>query len=242
MADFEEIEFVIPAYTPQTMPFDRMLEYLRQIGDVVGAPHDMHLVRIDASSTKPVFSVPIPVAIQARERAAAIRSGSGTVKQRAAYNQIREMVKRDGGGPASLKDRTGIILDFSPASEEVGTLSGVRQASSFDGSLMRVGGVADNVPLLMQDLSGEIFSGFSAPKIIAKAMAPLLFEPLRVTGIGSWERSHGGAWKLSKMLIQSFEPLGDETLADVFQKLRAAPVTWPPDVDDALRAEREPSP
>jgi hypothetical protein len=242
MADFEEMEFVIPAYTPETMPFDRLLVYLRQIGEVLGAPHEMHLVRIEASSTKPVLTMPIPVAAQARASAAAVRMGRGTNRQRSAYIQIREMVKMDGGVPASLKDRTGTILDFPPMPEATGTISGVRQASSYDAILIRVGGVADNIPLLMEDLSGEILSGFSAPKVIAKTMAPLLFEPLRVTGIGSWERSADGVWKLSKMLIQSFEPLGDETLADVFQKLRAAPVTWPPDADDVLRAERESSP
>jgi hypothetical protein len=242
MDDFEELEFVIPAYSPETMPFDRLLQYLGQIGDVVGASHDMHLVRIEPSSTKPVFSVPIPVASQMRERVSAIRTGSGTAKQRAAYDQIRQMVRTDGGKPASLRDRTGVILDFPPASEETGVISGVRQASTFDGSLMRVGGVGDPVPLLMQDLSGEIFSGCSAPKTIAKAMAPLLFEPLRVTGIGSWERNPQGVWKLSKMLVQAYEPLGDETLADIFQKLRAAPVTWPADADDILQAERESDP
>jgi len=243
MTDLEEIEFVIPAYAPETMPFDRLLEYLRQIGEVLGAPQEMHLLRIDASSTKPIFGVPIPVVTQARERIAAVRTGRGTNRQRSAYNQIREMVKMDGGVPASLKDRTGVILDFPPASEEIGAISGVRQASSFDGTLMRVGGVReDYVPLLMQDLGGENYAGFSAPKTIAKAMAPLLFEPLRVTGPGSWERNIEGAWKLSKMLIQSFEPLGNETLADVFQKLRAAPVTWPADADEVLQAEREASP
>jgi hypothetical protein len=242
MADFEEIEFVIPAYTPETMPLNRLLEYLRSIGDVIGAPNDLHLVRIGSSSTKPVFSVAIPVAIHTREEAAAVRTGSGTTKQRNAYNQIREMVKKDGGIPATLKDRTGVILNFPPPSEGIDTVSGVRQASSFDGSLIRVGGVGETVPLQMQDLGGELFSNFSAPKAIAKAMAPRLFEPLRVSGIGSWDRSAEGKWKLSKMLIQSFEPLGDETLADVFQKLRAAPVNWPPDADDILRADRESSP
>jgi hypothetical protein len=242
MADFEEIEFVIPAYTPETMPFDRLLEYLRQIGEVLGAPQNLHLLRIEASSTKPVFGVPIPNAIQARERVAAVRIGRGTNKQRSAYITIREMVKMDGGVPASLRDRTGVILNFPPATEEIGAISGVRQASSFDGALMRVGGIGDYVPLLMRDLGGEVYSGFSAPKATAKAMAPLLFEPLRVTGLGSWERNVEGAWKLSKMLVQSFEPLGTETLADVFQKLRAAPVTWPVDADEALRAERESSP
>jgi hypothetical protein len=241
MADFEELELVIPAYTPETMPLDRLLQYLQQIGEVIGEPQEMHLVRIESSSTKPVFKVPIPLAMLVRERAAAVRSGSGTQVQRAAYNRIRQMVRKDGGKPASLKDRTGIILDFPPTLEEAETISGVRQASSFDGSLLRVGGVGEYTPILMQDLSGNIFAGFSAPKILAKAMAKLLFEPIRVSGIGSWDRSPAGEWKLSKMLIQVYEPLSDETLDEVFQKLRAAPVSWPANADEILRAERESS-
>ncbi|WP_158932580.1 hypothetical protein [Acidisphaera sp. S103] len=239
MADFEEMEFVIPAYTPETMPLDRLLQYLQQIADVVGVPEDMHLVHIRSSSTKPVFKMPIPVAIQARDNITAVRSGRGTITQRRAYSQIRQMVRKDGGQSASLNDRTGIILDFPPTPDDTGTISGIRQASSFEGSLTKVGGVAEFIPIQMQDVSGDVFSGFSAPKTLAKAMAKLLFEPIRVTGIGSWDRTPAGEWKLSKMLVQAYEPLDDEALHEVFQKLRAAPVVWPDNADDILRAERE---
>lgn len=65
--DFEELEFVIPAYTPETMPFDRLLRYLAEISEVMGVARDMHLIRIEPSSTKPVFKMPTPVAMQARK-------------------------------------------------------------------------------------------------------------------------------------------------------------------------------
>jgi hypothetical protein len=236
--EYEELEFLIPAYTPETMPLDRLLQYLQQIGEVIGFAHDMHLVRIDPSSTKPVFHVPIPVATQARDRAAAVRRGDGTRTQQAAYNRIRQMVRSDGGKPASLKDRSGVILDFPPI-QEVGPIIGVRQATIFDGILLRVGGVGDYTPILMQDLTGDVFAGFSAPRSLAKAMAPLLFESIRVNGIGSWDRSQAGEWKLAKMLIQTYELLKDESAQDVLRRLRAAPVAWPPDAETRLKAERE---
>jgi hypothetical protein len=239
MEDFEELEFVIPAYTPETMPLDRLLQYLQQIGDVVGATSDMHLVRIEPSSTKPVFRIPTPIAAQTRERIAAVRNGNGTQIQRSAVNRIRTMVRRDGGKPASLKDHTGVILNFPPSPEDIGGISGIRQASTFDGALIRVGGVGDYTPVQMQSLDGEVFSGFSAPRTLAKEMAQKLFEPLRVAGIGNWDRSAAGEWKLSRMLIQSYEPLDTEPLGEIFRKLKAAPVVWPANADDALQAERE---
>ena len=240
MVDFEELAFVIPAYTPETMPLDRLLQYLQQIGDVVGVAHDMHLVRIEPSSTKPVFKMPVPVAIQARAMASSVQRGDGTLRQRAAYNRIRQMVRRDGGKPATLNDRRGVIIDFPPT-PEVGPISGVRQPTTFDGELLRVGGAGEYTPILMRDLAGEVYSGFSASRVLAKEMAPRLFEPIRVNGIGSWDRGKDGDWTLAKMLIQTYEPLPNEDLGELLREFRSAPVAWPENADELLRNEREPS-
>ena len=212
--------------------------YLQEIGDIVGVAHDMHLVRIDASSTKPVFKMPAPMAIEAREQAVNVQRGEGTIRQRRAYERIRHMVRRDGGRPASLKDRTGVILSFPPE-PETSPIVGIRQATAFDGILLRVGGAGEFTPILMQGWNGEVYSGFSAARSLAKEMAPRIFDPIRVSGIASWDRNQSGEWVLGKMLIQTYEPLENENLEEVLRQLRAAPVVWPPDVDDALRAERE---
>jgi len=234
MQEYEEFEFVIPAYTPETMPLDRLLQYLQQIGDVIGLQRDMHLVRVDESSTKPVFKIPTPLAWEVRERASSVQRGDGTIQQRNAYHRIRQMVRRDGGRPASLKDRSGVILDFPPITE-AGPIVGVRQATAFDGELLRVGGGDDSyTPILMRGLAGEIQSGFTAPKSLAKAMAPYIFESIRVTGIGSWDRSPNGEWKLGKMLIQTYDKLDDDDLPGVFKRLRDAGVSWPDNADDVL--------
>lgn len=241
MEDYDELEFVIPAYTPETMPLDRLLLYLQEIGEVVGVAHEMHLVRLESSSTKPVFKMPTPMANEARARAALVRRGEGTARQRKAYQRIRQMVRQDGredGKPASLIDRGGVILDFPPEAVNA-PIVGVRQPTSFDGILLRVGGSGDYIPILMQGLTGEVFSGFSTARPLAKEIAPRIFEPLRVHGLGNWDRSPSGEWTLTKMLVQTYETLQDESLADVFRKLRAAPVIWPAHADEALRAERE---
>ncbi len=239
MIDFEELAFMIPAYTSETMPLDRLLQYLRQIGDVLGAAHDLHLIRIDPSSTKPVFGLRTPAAVQARACAQAVSGGHGTRDQRAAFSRIRQMVREDGGDAANLSDRTGVILEFPAATGAMGEISGVRQVSHFDGVVQRVGGSGDPVPVLMEDLSGGVVSGFTAPRHLAKDIARLLFEPVRLSGIGHWDRDAAGEWTLSKMLIQACEPLSGETLGQVVQRLRAAPVQWPDDADDVLRHERE---
>jgi hypothetical protein len=237
MEDFDELEFEIPAYSPDTMPLDRLLQYLQEIGEVLGVAHEMHLVRIEPGSTKPVFKMPISVANDARARAAMVQRGEGTARQKRANETIRQMVRRDGGRSASLKDKGGVLLDFPPE-VEVAPIAGVRQPTTFDGVLLRVGGPGETTPILMQGHAGEVQAGFSAPRALAKQMAPRIFEPIRVNGIGSWARSTAGEWTLEKMLIQSFEPLEDEALSAVVAKLRAVPVTWPQNADDLMHAER----
>lgn len=238
MADFEELEFVIPAYTPETMPLPRLLEYLTQIAAVVGVADDMHLIRIEKSSTKPVFKMPRETAARARERADAVRLGRGNQAQRTAYERIRQMVRRDGDKPASLSDRSGVILSFFPEEPPDAVVATIRQPTTFDGALTRIGGVGDYSAVQMQDVSGKVYSGFSAPRSLAKAMGGLLFEPLRVTGIGNWERTRAGHWNLSKMLIQSYERMEDSAAEDIILRLHAAKVDWPEDADALLASER----
>lgn len=154
-------------------------------------------------------------------------------------HRIRRMVEKDSGEKhASLSDQQGIILDFPPL-KEAATISGIRQATSFDGILLRTGGAGTYASLLMQNLAGETVAGFAVQRSLAKSMAHLLYEPIRVHGLGSWDRTPEGEWKLAKMLVQTFEVLEDEGLVDVVRRLQTAPVIWPPDADAQLKAERE---
>lgn len=149
------------------------------------------------------------------------------------------MVESDSGEKhASLNDQRGVILDFPPLKE--GTpISGVQQPTSFDGILLRAGGAGTHASILMQDLGGETVAGFTVQRGLAKSMAHLLYEPIRVHGLGSWDRTPTGEWKLAKMLVQTYEVLEDEDIAEVVRRLQAAPVVWPEDADAKLRAERE---
>src|SRR4051794_33067586 len=101
MADFEELSFVIPGYTPETMPLNRLIEYLQQVALVLGEPESLHLVDIQDGSVTPVLHAPKAVALKAKDRARRVRQGDGTRKQIDAYNRIRRMIRRD----APLLDR-----------------------------------------------------------------------------------------------------------------------------------------
>ena len=242
MADFEELSFVIPGYTPETMPLGRLIEYLQQMTLILGDPESLHLVAIKDGSVEPILHAPKAVALQAKDRARRISTGDGTRKQIDAYNKVRRMLRRDApriDRPALLRSDERVLLEIPAAPEEVGVLSGIRQATTIDGQLIRVGGAGEDAALQLQDMQGRIHSGFTAKRALAKELARLLWEPVRLSGIGIWQRTAEGEWCLERMQIQSYETLEDEDLSLVIERLRSLGVAWPKDTMDKLRDERE---
>ena len=131
-----------------------------------------------------------------------------------------------------------VILEIPAAPEDTGVLSGIRQVTTFDGVLIAIGGVND-ASIRLQSVDGRVTSGFTATRTVAKELAKLILEPVRVTGPATWARNEDGAWELERMQIQSWELLEDEPLGLILERLRSANVDWPADAGTRLHAERE---
>jgi hypothetical protein len=137
MADFEELSFVIPGHTPETMPLNRLLDYLQQVTAVLGDPEKLHLVEVRKGSCEPVLHTDTATALAVKERAARVERGDGTKRQIDGFNNIRRMLREDGvrHHPAVLRTSNSIFLKIAAAPEET-ALSGIRQSSSVDGALI----------------------------------------------------------------------------------------------------------
>lgn len=246
MSDFEELSFVIPGHTPETMPLDRLIEYLQQMAIVLGDPSQLHLVEIRHSSVSPVLRAPKIIALEAREMAARVQSGQGTLRQLGAYDRIRRMVRSDAEGThnlekyALLKVADKVVLEIPPAPDEMGTVENLRQATYVDGQVIKVGGAGEDAALQLQGLDGRILSGFIVKRHLAKELAQLLWgPPVRLNGVGIWCRDIDGVWRLVKMRVQSYEQLEDDDAVSTLERLRSLKVDWPNDTYEKLSAERE---
>jgi hypothetical protein len=174
-----------------------------------------------------------------KERAARVQRGDGTKRQIDGLNQIRRMLREDGVGrlPALLRTSESVFLKIEAAPDET-ALSGIRQSSSVDGALIKIGGAGENATMQLQDLEGKIISGFTAKRSLAKDLAHHMWEPVRLHGVAQWGRSDEGRWELERMQVNSFEPLEDESLSVTMGKLRGANVAWPVDSIERLLGER----
>lgn len=238
MTTLQEFSFEIQAFTPETMPFDRLMDYLKDVAVLLGEASDLHLIDIRQGSTKPVFAMRPDVAARARVRVAEVRSGGGSERRRTAYDRIDRRVREDGGTALIRAPEGAAILNFSGADTPAGVMHGIRQPTTIEGTLVRIGGVREYSTLLVQGDDGQLIAGCSATHAVAKQLAHLLYEQVRLNGVGTWARSADGDWTLERMHVQSYEKLDERGHMDVVRELQSLNIIWPEDAVQQLAALR----
>src|SRR5690348_14788689 len=96
MTKYREFRWKIGAYTAETMPFERLLEYLGELRKMLGESEHLHLIKVDSSSTAPVFHVDNDeAAARIEARALAIRTGTAPKEARQSFRKINGMLRED---------------------------------------------------------------------------------------------------------------------------------------------------
>jgi hypothetical protein len=241
MVAFEEFTFVIPGYTPETIPLARLMEYLKELIAVLGDPKDVHLAAINPGSVSPILHISPREALSVRDRVQRFRCGKGSARQRSAAGKIANMLRQDAPGLAKtvvLSSQNMVLFEIASAPATPEALTGISQPTTLTGQLTRIGGLSETASLELLDSAGETFRGIKAPRQLAKGLAKLLWEPVRLTGTGNWTRSADGKWQLDRLDVQSFDVPNNQSLSTVIEHLRSAEVDWPEDILDRLSKER----
>jgi hypothetical protein len=242
MADTEEYRLKIEAYTPETMPMERLAEYLAELAQMLGERSFVHFVRLEPGSTSLIHRIEREAVPKVKARTAAVRRGIGPRDSVRAYRKINKMLREDNGSAVWKEETTtGEILIFPGKDDAEETVSGISQRGSIDGEVVRVGGLQNVVPIMLKCEQEEL-SGCWAKKEIAKALAHKLFEPVRLFGTGRWNRNDDGKWKLDIFRVESFVPLRNSTLSEALNEIRAIQADWGGDSLGelaAIRGDRE---
>ena len=101
----------------------------------------------------------------------------------------------------------------------------VRERGCIVGTVIRVGGTGDRIPVVIES-DGERISGCHASRDVAKTLARYLFEPVRLVGKGSWLRDAEGRWNVQRFNIEAFEPIERTTFSEALSELRAVAGEW----------------
>lgn len=222
-----EFRFEIKAYSPQTMPLDRLARYLDHLATILGEAKSVHLDRIEGGSTVPILRVDWESVPKVKKRANDVRNNEGPAEARAAKKALEKDLAEDNAEYGDLIDQHGGRVIRFPGRDrnEEPEYGPFNQHGTLDGVPIVVGGENDPVPVHLQD-RGEIHNCL-ASRQTAKDISRFLFTaPLRVSGIGKWVRTPDGVWTMRRFTIQTFQELRAGSLHDVTDRLRAIDAEW----------------
>jgi hypothetical protein len=220
---------------------ERLAEYMADLAKILGEPTSVHFVRLDPGSTVLVQMIDEEAEPKVRHRVRTVQSGDGPADALQAYDRINRRLLDDNAIGALSDDRGANVIDFPGRNlAEPVTFGAFNQTGSLDGQLMRIGGVRDQVPVILLASDGAHIN-CQAPRELAIKIAHHLLGPeLRVHGDGRWHRDKTGTWRLDRFTIGSFEVLDGEPLTAVVARLRDVKGSEWPDVEDPwVEIERE---
>ena len=221
MAEPEVIEFYIDAFTRETMPMARLVQYLQDLSTLLGHKASVHLIGVEGGSTRPQILIDAPDVPKIRERVNAVRASAAPEDAMRAYRAIDDRLARDNakGVLVSHTDRGAKIIEF-PGRDRMQAIRPFSQPGTLDGVVMAVGG-RDNPPTVhLQDETRTYVC--HAARALIKRIAPYIYEtPIRVNGLGRWERNLSGEWILVRFMIHDFTPLKDTPLQALVTAIRS---------------------
>ena len=226
---------IADSFTPETLPMERLAEYMAALAKLLGEPHGVHFDDVREGSAVLVAKVDVPAQPKVRERVYRLKSGDAPPDVVKAFHDLDELLRKDNATGELSSDNSGVVVSFPGRNKQLPlTFGPFKQDGSLEGQVVRIGGTDDTVPVHLRD--GEIIHiGQTTPET-ARQIAPNLYGPtLRVHGTGTWFRDGDGAWLLKSFKISSFEVLDDADLDKVVGALRRVKGSTWNEVPDPVR-------
>ena len=221
-----EYRLKIANFTPETMPINRLLEYLGDLSALFGSPDHVHLVDIEAESVGPVLLVDEDAEQNAVDRIQMAKIGDGPQDAIDAIARLKHRLTEDGTSAELLSPFKGRLLDFAVHTIEETTTDWppITQAGEVYGVPIGVGGKTDIVTVRLLDDNVERYC--SAQRSLASRLFDHMWEhTIRATGTGRWKRK-GSAWKLDHFLISDFEIVRGVNPGKEIEGLRKIEASW----------------
>ena len=134
-----EYRFTIAdSFTPETLPMERLAEYVAAFAKLLGEQGNVHFRSIEAGSAVLVAAIDAPAEPKVRERMVAVHDGGGPSDARKAFADLDEMLRKDNATGA-LSDAAGaLVISFPGRNRPEPLIYGpFRQDGTIDGQLIR---------------------------------------------------------------------------------------------------------
>jgi hypothetical protein len=245
MPNFKEFRFRLKGkikgveITPLTIPMSRLVEYLSDLAQLLGHNESVHFMSVGDGSAQPIIFIEAEEEGRVLHRVRNAKMGVADRNANIAYKRLDDRLREDEGSgefySASAAPTTEIIEFPGKNAVTYESIGPLREPASLVGELKRVGGMDDSVPVHLKRSDEEKYY-CETTEAIAKQLAPLIYQTIRVHGMAYWARDEEGRWILTKFKIQSFdpEPLRGDSFSETLERLRKIPENGWSDVQDPL--------
>lgn len=219
-----DYRFKIDAYSPATIPMNRLSAYMSQLANMLGETASVHFRELEEGSTVIVHCVDREATPKVRARLTRLHAADAPSDVEAAFNALNKLLREDDA--VGKLTAGAVIIPFPGRNEVREELMSVRQQGFVDGIVTGVRGRDETVHITLQFEEKQISGCYTTNQAIAKQLAAKWREPVRLFGKGKWNRDPDGNWTLEDFKIDNFEALDDAPLTDALGELRKIQTEW----------------
>ena len=222
----DEYNFRIDAYSPSTIPMARLAEYMAQLAALLGQQANVHFLRLEEGSTCLIHRVDTEAAPKVRVRLETAQVADPDDEVGTIYRGLDDMLRADNAIGALSRDSSNVLRFPGREQPKPRRIGPFNQFGTLDGVLLRIGGRDKTAHATIEDADGITWNCI-VTRDMARELAHHLFgDPVRLSGIGRWERSETGRWELHRFTVQGFHPLQAESLAAAVNRVRLLNADW----------------
>ncbi len=229
MSDAKNYTFRIQKFTPETMPFGRLVEYYAEIKRMLGVADNLHLTDVFESSHGTKFRVDFNYETALQKRIAELNAGTAPKTAARAQETLNAMLKADSTSADFVDNMGQNVIIFPGKGIDSQSSIRIRDAATFVGEMYHIAGTKDDAKVrISTEAYGVVFC--TTTRDIAKALRDFLFEEIKVSGRGTWTRDGAGIWDIDDFAITDFAPVKRESLRQTVDRVRSVGINWPEDV------------
>jgi hypothetical protein len=214
-----EFRFRISEFTPETLPMQRLGQYMLELAALLGEREHVHFVQLEEGSAVLVHQVEFPAAPKVRDRLKTAALPDAPEDVRRHRTKLDEMLASDNAiGELRESGRQGVVLKFRGRENVAEVIGPIAEDGTIDGILVRIGGEDQTAHAHLVD--GDKRQICVVTREMARQLSPHLYgDKLRLTGRGRWRRSAEGQWQLLEFRAHSFVVLGKISLTEAQDKM-----------------------
>jgi hypothetical protein len=213
--------FRLKKFSPDTLPLERLGEYLLALADLIGNDVRVSFDRVNKGSAAlklQVYDEDTQIVEERLRLAPVAEIGS---KSRKGFENIDSLLRKDGTSADFRPTKGATILKFPGGSAPIVQRIGpVWENGQLEGTVVSVGGKDDTKHIRLVGHDDEEYKLTTRSIELAKQLGNHLFSTVRVTGEGKWFRNENGKWELDNFYVQNCELLENVSLIEAIAALR----------------------